>query len=197
MNKLLFVDPLSENSDYYARQIKLLFENANEVSKWNLWFQEGPGLLGLCVQEIECKNPKNFMNVINPEIKLDPVLDLAIEANYTKTTHDLCYALPILPEKVEEHRAYCRAAMEENREKTIETCKKFGIVHLTKWIQESPKGAFVVYSQKMTHTPEESREKLLALKNDPDALEGTKLLREQTGVAFENLCPKTKIVSLM
>ena len=65
---------------------------------------------------------------------------------------------------------------------------------MKKWIQD---GKYVLYYQKMSISPEEAREAFLTLKDNPKALQATQVLREQTGLNFEELCPKVRCISLL
>lgn len=214
-----------QNQLNYSESDKRDFQQALGVDCWQIWIQEGPRNEHFCIHYIECRSPSELTNAFKnqlvcenpyalwlqavfqtylpfeysltqPEIKVGEVLDLPIDPSYSSRGYDFCYLLPLLPGKLEDHKEYCRLAMNEKREATIAACKAFGMIHLKKWIQESTDKQYVLYYQKMREPAEEARQAFLALKDQPKALQATQTLREQTGVSFEELSPKVTCVTL-
>ena len=201
----------------YSEEEKASFQRDLGILCWQLWIQDGPHNEIFCVQYIESQNPATFHNVfkekikqnrfagwlngifqrdlsteyslLDSRVKVKKVLDLPIDPTYESQRFDLCYLLPLLSGKVDEHFEYCRAAMNERREPTIAACKAFGMIDLKKWIQESPHRSYVLYYQKMAQPIDQDGDDFFALKDDPKSLEATKTLRDQTGLTFEELSP--------
>jgi hypothetical protein len=206
-------------------QDKHQLQNDLGIKSWQVWIQEGPGNRHYSIQHIACQEPEKFAErfqkavssqnsyacwlnqlfftalsskhyLANPTSSIDQVLDLDIDPENPAKGFDLCYALPLLPGKVEAHRHYCQSAMNERREPTKLACKAFGMIDMKKWIQQSPEGNFVLYYQRMALPIEKARASFLALRNEPKAQQATKDLRDQTGVAFEELFPALSCISL-
>lgn len=198
------------------------FKQDLKIESWDLWLQEGPKNNSFCIHLIHVENPSYFIasfkkailqknsyalfldslfrkhlsssySLINPSLTTEKVLDLDIDPNCISVSHDFCYVLPLLPDQIENHKKYCHLAMNEKKEQTIAVCKSFKMIFMKKWIQDS---RYVVYYQKMRGAPDEARSSFLALKDNPKALLGTQTLREQTGLAFKDLCPKVRCISL-
>ena len=108
--------------------------------------------------------------------------------------YPFCYALPLLPGKRLEHIEYCRQAMHEKKEQTTKACLAFGMRCLHKWIQEVEGQDFVLYYQEMQAPIEQCRSQFLALKDNEKALQATNTLRKQTGLTFEEFCPRVEQV---
>lgn len=116
-------------------------------------------------------------------------LDFYEKEQVPSSLFPFCYALPIFPEKIEEHHIYCHQAMNEKKNQTIQACKSFGMIHLRKWIQENDNGNYILYYQ-IANTPfSQCREHFLSLETNQKAQEATRSLREQTGLKFSELCP--------
>lgn len=145
-----------------------------------------PGLKPLFIHEVTLQQLSSF-----PGILVEKVLEMDFARDHKGHSYPYCYALPLLAGQTEAHREYCRQAMNENREPTEKACRAFGMLSLHKWIQTTQRGAYVLYYQEMASTVEECRKKFLFLKDDEKALFATKVLREQTGCSFAELCPHT------
>lgn len=213
-----------QQQHFYSELDKIEFQQKLGLNCWQLWIQEGPGDQYFCIQYLECQNPiqlsevfKNewrnqngyalwlnhlfqtyfscYSHLMNLSLKIEQVLDLPIHSHPIEG-YDFCYMLPLLPQKLEEHKEYCRLAMSDKKESTIAACKAFGMIHLQKWIQETSSQYYVLYYQKMTQPSEKARQAFLALKDNPKALQATQTLREQTGLSFEELSPKVECFTL-
>lgn len=209
----------------YSESDKADFQRDLEINCWQIWIQKGPGENHYCIQYIECLNPKKLMNAFadqkyhqnrfaawlyhqfqtflpseyslrKSDLKINHVLHLSIDSHPDQKTVDFCYMLPLLPNQLEAHQAYCHEAMNEKREQTITACKAFGMAEIKKWIQESDDKNYVIYYQKMTQPIDQIREAFLSLKNHPNALKATQSLRDQTGLTFEELMPKVTCLTL-
>ena len=214
-----------QNPQAYSQSDKGDFQRALGINCWKIGIQEGQNNEHFCIHYIECKKPNEFVtsyrnkvrgqnrfaawlhqllqthlsleySLIHPLVKIHKVLDLAINPGDASPGYDFFYMLPLLPHKVEDHKEYCRLAMNEKSEETIASCKAFGMIDLKKRIQESPFQSYVLYFQKMAHPIEHSRQVFLSVKNNTQALQATQTLRDQTGLLFENLCPKVTSLSL-
>jgi hypothetical protein len=209
----------------YFEKEKIEVKRALELNCWQIWIQEGPGNEHFCIQYIECQNPSELIKAVKeqtivhnryttrlqhifqtylaadyslkqPVFKIEMLLELPISTSHCSQTYHFCYMLPLLPDQLEEHREYCRAAMNENRKLTIAACQAFGMVHLKKWIQISDNRNYVLYYQEMTQPHEKAREAFLTLKNNPKALQATQTLRNHTGLSFEELSPRVTCIDL-
>ncbi len=214
---------LKQENDYSELE-KKVFQQALEIERWQIWIQNGPAQEHFCIQAIECQNPLTFFmafkhqvedqnryalwlhhlfqtffgaeySFFQPTLKIEQVLHLPIDQHMSKE-YDFCYMLPLLSHKIDDHKEYCRAAMNEKREPTIKACQAFGMIEMTKWIQQSNDRNYVLYYQKMRQPIETSRQAFLALKDQPKALQATQTLREQTGLTFEELSPEIRCLSL-
>lgn len=193
------------------------------VDSWQVWIQKGPGSHHYGIQRIVCREPESFASrfqeaakkqqvyarlnelffkafscegyLTKPTATIDEVLYLDIDPSNPSKGFEFCYMLPLLPGNIKAHEEYCRAAMEEKREHTIAACKAFGMIDMRKWIQQSPKGDFVLYYQRMAMPVQEARASFLTLKDEPKALQATLTLRNQTGVTFEELFPESNCIT--
>ena len=210
MVQLLFAYPLI-NADSFIAKIEAISSFKGTIpgiDRWQLWIQNGPSNAQFCIHYLECqdsttcsmqllqKHLSNDYSLLSPHCRVEKVLDLVIDSTPSEG-YELVYLLPLLPNKVIEHREYCRLAMNERREATVAACKTFGMIHMKKWIQQSPSGDYVLYYQKMNKPLDEVRTAFLSLKDDPKALHTTKSLREQTGLSFEELSPRVTCINVI
>lgn len=217
MVPLLFVHPILDKISALIQIIpshdRDLLHKRLHVESWQQWIQEEK----LCIHCIHYEDPNKFFisfqnllaqgnsyaqlldktfSLAQLSFHLEKVLDLMIDPTPDTGGYDFCYALPLLPQHLENHRDYCRKAMHEKKEQTIAVCKDFGMIFMKKWIQISQEGMYILYYQKMRSPLEKERKSFLALKDNPKALEATRSLREQTGLSFEELCPKVTCLEL-
>lgn len=153
-------------------------------SECKTWHQLG--LKPLFIHEVTLEQLSAF-----PGIIVEKVLEMDFTCDHKGPSYPYCYALPLLAGQTEAHREYCRQAMNENREHTEKACRAFGMLSMHKWIQITEHGTHVLYYQEMASTVEECRRKFLSLQDDEKALFATKVLREQTGCSFAELCSRT------
>lgn len=221
-NPKVFEVTVKSSQTPYSETDKLEFKKELQIHSWDLWIQEGPQDLSFCIHCIDTEDPSHFIDsfkkalfeknsyalflnnlltkhlssnhsLINASYTVERVLDLMIDPDFIGSSYDFFYVLPLLPSQLENHREYCRLAMNEKKESTIAACKAFKMIWMKKWIQD---GKYVIYYQKMTHSPKEARETFLSLRDHPKALLATKTLREQTGLEFQDLCPTVRCISL-
>lgn len=108
----------------------------NKIKKYYLHYYQGRS------QDLYVDRLLSFQN---SEQVLE--LDFYLPEDLPECTYPYCFFYPLLPDKVEDHREYCRRAMHENREQTTRACQAFGLVHLSKWIQTFNQCYYVLYTQ--------------------------------------------------
>ena len=196
------------------------------LQKWQVWHQFGPKSIDFCIHFVECLDLEPFFRTFQEQVRMkNPYavpwnewllktfgVDVSIKA-YPKTqkvleldfedTHKIdtnypfCYVLPLLPGHLDAHLQYCHEAMNEKKESIKAACKAFGMHSLHKWIEEVNGHNYVLYYQEMSLPSEEARNRFIKLKNEPKALAATQMLREQTGLQFEELSPQVQCVHII
>jgi len=219
MSKILYVTELGSKSfeELGAALEKCPEDQKNRfllemgLGKWEIWHQHGKK--DLYLHCIDTSNPDHaalgfhhlldigneyakvldqfFPRLLSPRVHVDNVIqiDCYTPENRPSTLYTFCYALPLLRDKLSEHKEQCREAMGDKKDQTIQGCKLFGMAHLSKWVQDSDQGYWLLHYQEITKPMELSRDRFLRFKDNPGAIKTTEGLREQTGVSYEELFP--------
>lgn len=100
------------------------------------------------------------------------------------------FVYPVRPNKVHEHREFCRQCVGEYRYRWQEACRQFGIVRAAKYLQKTPHQDYIVIYQERVPLTAEQEERLKSGPTNPSWQWLSSVLSAHTGIPQAQLEPK-------
>ncbi len=106
------------------------------------------------------------------------------------------FVYPLRPNKVQEHREFCRQAQGEYRMRMHDACRQFQITKVNRFLHKTPHQDYLVlYQEYIPFTPEQDEQAQKARKNNPSWQWLSDILIAHTGLTLEQLEPKIEALT--